>query len=323
MIVRHLTLLSACMFPALLLGNLSFSKSDIESFSQEAQKKYGIEAPYVVKTLKNAKPIARVIELMNKPYEAKPWHTYQKIFLTPEKVKLGKAFLKKHKTYFDKAERKYQVPREVIAAIIGVETHYGRVTGHFPVLDTLATLAFLYPKRAPFFRKELAQFIKLSDEQHLHAAQVKGSYAGAIGLPQFMPSSYRHYAVDFDNNGKTRLLTSAPDAIGSVANYLKEHGWKANQLVAVPALSPSQDPNQLWDDNIAKPKHSAKALRNKSLVFDSQISPDTKVNLVQMQNHDNIDLWITMDNFYAISRYNHSKRYALVVHLLSERLKLH
>lgn len=315
-IMLTLLIMTSCICKA----NLSFPASEIKAFSLEVAKTHDLDAKVIEKSLQTAKPVAKVLELMETPYEAKPWHMYQKIFITPEKIALGKKFLHDHKKYFDRAEKEYKIPREIIAAIIGVETHYGRVTGTFSVLDTLSTLAFLYPKRAPFFRKELGHFLKLSHDQKLQEDQVKGSYAGAIGLPQFMPSSYINFAVDFDGDGKTRLLTSEADAIGSVANYLKKHGWAHNQPVAIPAHSPLEDPESLWDDDIAPPKNTVKYLREKSLIFTNHLADDSKANLVQMKNHNNVDLWITLQNFYVISRYNHSKRYSMAVYLLSQKL---
>jgi membrane-bound lytic murein transglycosylase B len=264
-----------------------------------------------------------VLELIRRPAEKRlKWHEYRPIFLGQDRIRDGQAFLGEHAALFEQAAERYGVPPAVIAAIIGVETFYGRITGRFGVLDSLATLSFDHPPRAAFFRSELTEYLTLGTQENWALDEILGSYAGAMGLPQFISSSYRAYAVDFDEDGKTDLFTSIPDVIGSVANYLAEHGWEKGETVAEEwksapasmstwvrdALKPAIDPAE-----IAAAGFGTEALA-RAIVSDSSVS------VMQFDNGSGEDTLIGYKNFYVITRYNHSRLYARAVLELARAL---
>jgi len=218
-----------------------------------------------------------------------------------------------------KAETTYGVPASVITAIIGVETFYGRITGKYGVLEAVATLAFDYPPRSKFFKQELTEFLVLSQEEGWDMTQIKGSYAGAMGWPQFISSSYRRYAVDFDGDGKRDLLGSTKDAIGSVANYLSVHGWQEGALIAEPWQLSGDKAKQAGKLVTKSLKPSVTPATLKKLGF----SADTKkpVSVMQFDGKQGQETWVGYPNFYAITRYNHSRLYALAVYQLSQAVQ--
>lgn len=294
-------------------------KDTLAVFFDEVHSKHGIERSVAENILSQAKKQQKIIELIQRPYEAKPWHQYRKIFLSEGRAKEGAKFWKANQTLLDKAEKEYGVPPEMIVAILGVETRYGRFTGQYAVLDALGTLAFHYPKRSAFFRKELAQFLALLNEESL-PHDLQGSYAGAMGKAQFMPSSYRHYAVDFDKDGVRSLITSNADAIGSIANYFRKHGWQPNAPVAVPAVVPEKDLSP-WIATIAKPKHNVSDLNKAGIKAKSEASSPNTANLLAFELEDSKDYWLGFQNFYVITRYNRSSHYAMAVFQLSEMIR--
>ncbi|WP_372930125.1 lytic murein transglycosylase B, partial [Shewanella putrefaciens] len=245
------------------------------------------------------------------------------IFLTEKRLEAGLAFWKKHDATIAKAAAKYQVEPEIIVAIIGIETFYGQYTGNYPVIDALYTLGFYYEPRASFFRKEFGELMKLVKEEHLDINSLKGSYAGAMGYGQFIPSSYRHYAVDFDNSGNRDLLKSPEDAIGSVANYFHEHGWQANAPVALPLVNKSKSAPKakVWageklNDSVADILSPTLTLANARNLDISQ-----KALLIELKQADQTDYWLGLNNFYVITRYNRSPLYSMAVYQFSQQLK--
>ena len=214
----------------------------------------------------------------------------------------------------------FGVPEEIITAVIGVETFYGAQSGKYRVLDALTTLAFGYPKRAEFFRDELEQYLLLTREQNSDVLNVNGSYAGAIGIPQFMPSSYRRYAVDYDRDGKIDLSGSTADAIGSVANYLKNYGWETEQAVAVPALVNSEKYRKaLFTGNW--PAYTVADLRTLGIVPQTSVPIYRPATLIELENKDGNEYWLGFNNFYVITRYNRSVNYAMSVLQLADEIR--
>ena len=251
------------------------------------------------------------------------WDHYRKLFINEDNIARGKRFISTYLMSLEKAHENYGVPPEVIAAIIGIETKYGKNQGKFPVFDTLATLAFEPSGREDFFRDELEAFILLCLEQGLSINKIKGSYAGALGIPQFMPSSWRNFAIDFDESGKTNLLASPKDAIGSVANYLNKHGWDRNiptHSVAKP--EPGSNAKQFFTYELqAEYKYSD---LQKGGFKDplNRIPAYLNVSLVDLKLRNNkIIYWLATENFFAITKYNRSYKYAAAVLELSEALK--
>jgi len=212
------------------------------------------------------------------------------------------------------------VPEEIILAIIGVETFYGVYKGKDPVFDSLVTLAFDYPKRSAFFSRELEQFLLLVKEQNLDPRTLRGSYAGAMGMPQFIASSYRSYAVDFDGDGQANLFDSIPDIFASVANYFVKHGWRANEAVAGPLTALDNNSINLLKPGI-KTTYKWSDLVQNGLYSKTALDPDTAVALVKLQQKDGPEYWVGLQNFYVITRYNHSELYAMAVYQLSLLIK--
>ena len=267
--------------------------------------------------------VLRAIQPAAVPEQQRSWLRYRARFLNERRLSYGLKFWEQHGATLARAQALYGVPQEIIVAIIGVETEYGRNTGNFRVLEALATLAFDYPPRAPFFRSELEQFLLLARENGIEPLDYKGSYAGAIGIPQFMPSSQRRYAVDFDGDGHIDLRGSATDAIGSVASFLSMHGWQPGSAIALPA-GVDGDTRELVAAGI-KPWLSLREIRDKGvqpLIADDAALADLPVALIDLVTPDQpTEYWLGFDNFYVITRYNRSSFYAMSVFLLAESLR--
>ncbi len=261
-----------------------------------------------------------VLRIMNTPGESKDWFLYRDQFLTDDKVQRGVKFARTHRQTLARAEQTYGVPRSVILGILGVETSYGANTGSFRAIDVLATLGFYYPRRAAFFQQELAALLLTAREQNLPASSIKGSYAGAIGLPQFMPSSIRNYAVDFDGNGHIDLRSSPVDAIGSIAHYLAVKGWQKGQPVAVRARYQGNDDSQVIAADLTQPS-TAGALAQKGLQpVGAALPPDQPVSGIRLQEEQGKAYWLTYPNFQVITTYNKSRMYAMAVWMLGEQV---
>lgn len=270
-------------------------------------------------TLRNwfaqARIVPEIIEAITRPKEDLPWHEYRKLFVTEERTARGVEYWKENTDSLERARRDYGVDPEVIVAIIGIETRYGKNTGRYQVLSALATLTLEYPRRSEFFRKELEQFLLLARELKVDPLKIKGSYAGAMGAPQFMPSSYRHYAVDFDKDGKRDLLANTEDVIGSVANYLKQHGWQAGATIT-------------RDLYIEDWLHVLIRSLQPAMTADSTVKPVSAVvvapeaaAVVTLEGEDGPIYRFGYTNLNVIMRYNTSKRYAMAVFELSQQLR--
>ena len=256
----------------------------------------------------------------NRPAEKqKKWFEYRAIFLKDKRINQGVNFWNKHKTTLTKVSNESGVPIEIIVAIIGVETYYGGNKGHYKVLDALYTLAFDYPKRSKFFTKELEQFLVLAEKENISATETLGSYAGAMGFGQFMPSSYLMYAKDYDQDGQRDLIDNIDDAIASVANYLKAHGWKNEQAIIYQA-SANKGFKPLKKQAL-KPSLTIKELKEMGYTTDQKLVDDEYITLIQLQQKNHKEYWFGLHNFYVITRYNHSEMYAMAVYQLALAIK--
>lgn len=297
------------------------SRKEVQQFIHTMVNQYHFDRWQLNAVMKEAQFQPQIIASMDKPYEKKTWDVYQALFLTPDRVQAGLSFWQANQQALARAEREYGVPAPMIVAIIGVETLYGKHQGNYRVLDALTTLAFDYPKRSPFFTKELAEYLLLCREQGVPVTQYLGSYAGAIGKPQFMPSSYRFYAVDFTGKGARDLVNDDSDAIGSVANFFHRHGWIKNGSIAEPALIRGTRYKTLAV-NSRKPDYRLPQLMSFGVKPASrQNRSATRAGLIELTTPKGAEYWVAYPNFYVITHYNTSPQYALVVYLFAEQLK--
>jgi membrane-bound lytic murein transglycosylase B len=258
--------------------------------------------------------------VISRPAEAKPWYQYRPLFVTEGRIQGGLEFWNANQELLAGVERELGVPAQIIVAIIGVETRYGTYTGRYPVLDALTTLGFGYPKRGDFFRSELEQFLLLSREENIDPLTTKGSYAGAMGKPQFIASSYRRYAVDFDQDGRRDLWNSTPDVVGSVANYFVRHGWRPGDPVATPARGVERSHRRFVEAG-NKPSIPIGELAASGIGGAEALPRDSLASLIPLETKDGHEYWIGLHNFYVITRYNHSNLYAMAVFQLSEAIQ--
>lgn len=293
----------------------------VRAYIAAVSKKYDFDENQLTAWFRQVQFVPEVIAKMTvPPGRVIPWYAYRNLFITDERISEGVAFWRKNAKALAAAEREYGVPASVIVGIIGVETSYGGNKGHFSAFDTLSTLAFRYPPRSKFFLNELTQFLLLTREQGWNPFSIKGSYAGALGLAQFMPSSYRTYAVSADSNGFSDLFHNNRDAIFSIANYMQKKGWRAGEPVALPAKVVNQNFRSLSDPD-GRLRFSVGELANYGLVPEKHVSSQARAGVLFLEGDDAWEHWITFANFQVIKRYNASNRYALVVYELGSIIK--
>ena len=295
-------------------------RKEAQQFIHKMVSQYHFDKRQLIAILKDAQYQPQVIASMEKPYEKKTWDVYRDLFLQPHRVEAGIAFWQANQKALEKAEREYGVPANIIVAIIGVETLYGKYNGNYRVLDALSTLAFYYPKRSPYFTKELAEYLLLCREQGVPASHFTGSYAGAIGKPQFMPSSYRFYAVDFTGNGKRDLINDNADVVASVANYFHKHGWTMNAAVAQPAKMVGHHYKQIATNTRSAGYDLGHLMAAGVKPTMSTSGHSERAGLIELTTPQGPEYWLAYPNFYVITRYNTSPQYALVVYLFAQQL---
>lgn len=294
-------------------------RNDVQAFIQQMSVQHHFDQKQLTELFNQVKFNPHIISTMNAPHEGLPWYRYRVLFVTPERAKAGAEYWRDHAATLAAAEKKYGVPAQIIVAILGVETNYGRFQGTYRVLDSLATLAFDYPPRAPYFKGELEQYLLLTREIRLDPLAVKGSYAGAIGQPQFMPSSYRHYGIDSTGKGYSDLIHNSDDVIFSVANYFKGYGWQPGQPVAVPAKVTGQEFAPLVT---AKTKKTVAEFKNYGVSPTlALVTTAGSACLMPLDDSDGPEYWLAFQNFDVIMRYNTSPRYAMAVYQLGEAIK--
>jgi membrane-bound lytic murein transglycosylase B len=294
-------------------------KTSIKTFIEEMVAEYKYDHGFLTNLFDQARLHQSIIDAISRPAESKPWYQYRKIFVTRERVRGGVLFWNEHADTIKQVAEKYQIPPEIIVAIVGVETRYGKHKGRYPVLDSLSTLAFAYPPRAKFFRSELKHYLLMTREEKLDPLKQKGSYAGAMGMPQFISSSFRSYAVDFDNDGQRDLWSNVADALGSVGNYFKRHGWKPGQPIAHKVNVHGIKYKELLSKSL-KPQYTQDELMLAGVTLPNNIPRDIKGNLIELDSGDGPEHWVIWQNFYVISRYNHSALYSMAVYQLSQNI---
>jgi len=303
------------------------NRTDVQAFIAEMAQKHGFVESELKFLFSRVRFYPSIIDLITPPANprVRSWQAYRSRFIEPIRIEGGVALWKRHAATLARAEKEYGVPAEIIVAIIGVETVYGRNTGNFRVIDALSTLAFDYPRRAEFFRSELENYLLFSREGDIDIFSLKGSYAGAIGIPQFMPSSWRQWAVDFDGDGKIDLRNNFTDAIGSVGNFLKGHGWVAGAPIAFPARLEGNNWRALQEQDILPSAKLAELPRlgviSESLMRQG-LPDDTLCALIDLVTPDQPTEYVVgLQNFYVITRYNRSSFYAMSVFELGRAIK--
>jgi len=296
------------------------ARKDVQEFMRDMVTKHDFKETYLQSVFAGAVFKQSIINAISRPAEkVLTWKEYRKIFVTDQRIRGGRTFIQKHRKAFRRAEKSYGVPTSIIAAVIGVETLYGRRMGTYRVLDSLATLAFDYPPRAEFFRKQLEEFLLLVREEQQNESELLGSYAGAMGFGQFIPSSYRVYAVDFDADGVRDIWNNPVDAIGSVANYLHAHGWRSGHAIAMMVPAPNLQSQGLFGSELL-PRIEVKELRRENILSDWPGDGENVASPLLFNGEQGKEYWLGLYNFYVITRYNHSKLYAMAVYQLSEKL---
>ncbi|MDH3401333.1 MAG: lytic murein transglycosylase B [Chromatiales bacterium] len=310
----------ACLLlvPALHARSLDTDKDDVVNFVSEMQEKHGLDPELVKSTLAQAEIKQGILDAISKPAErALKWFEYRPIFVTEKRISQGHDFWNANHDLVTRIGNEYGVAPEALVAIVGVETYYGRITGSHRVLDALSTLAFEYPPRSKFFRSQLEEFFVLSGESGVDLLSATGSYAGAMGSPQFIPSSFRSFAVDEDGDGRIDLWENWNDVLASVANYFKAHGWRQGEDVAARATRKGKSIPGSRELGL---KTTVGALRAAGWKFDTSLGEDAPAMAIKLQGVNGPEYWVGFNNFHVITRYNHSVMYALAVHQLSQEI---
>lgn len=316
------TILLICSFLPVELAYASdapfIDRPEVKTFIDTMVKKNHFNKKELTTLFSQVQVRPQVMGHINKPLEVKPWYTYQMLFVSEWRIEHGVKFWNKYADVLRRAEETYGVPAAIIVATIGVETKYGQRTGEYRVIDSLSNIGFSQSSRAGYFRKELEQFLLLCREQHLNPLKVMGSYAGAIGQPQFMPSSYRYYAVNFSKSGKIDLMNNQEDVIGSIANYYSKSGWKLHAPVAEQALAIGDRYDYLMRKNLLDKQLTIGELSRYGVVPKQRVVDDNlKVKVIELESRYKKEYWLTFSNFGVIKRYNPSDLYAMAVYQLS------
>ena len=299
-------------------------RQDVKDYIDELVREHGFGEAELAELFAEAERKDSILEAIARPAERRlKWHEYRQIFIKETRITQGLEFWAENESALLRAESVYGVAPEYVVAIIGVETRYGRILGSYRVVDALTTLAFDYPPRAKFFRSELTQFLLLAREEGTNPRDLKGSYAGAMGYGQFIPSSFRAYAVDFDGDGQRDIWTNKTDAIGSVANYFSRHGWENEGRVVIPVSVSGSDLDAVANQslNLTQTVGELKALGVQIGEEHDDLAEETRAAIFRMELEDGAEYWLGLNNFHVITRYNRSRLYALAVHQLGQVIR--
>lgn len=321
--VKSLLLLSCLTTTVLAQAQTDYEEHPLAAaFTEKMVSQHGFDKTTLVTIIKQAERKQSILDAISRPAEkTKSWKDYRNIFISAKRINKGIAFYQKHQQLLSKVEQEFGVDWPVIVAILGVETRYGEITGSFRVVDALATLGFDYPPRGKFFRGQLEQFLIMCQEQGFEPLSLKGSYAGAMGWGQFIPSSYRNFAVDFDGDKTADIWNNEADALASIANYFAKHRWIMNQPVAA-KVEFVGDYDDAWNKRNEKPKTLLSEWQQRGVKgIPEDWSKDQGATLMRFEAKGGIEYWLGLNNFYSITRYNHSNLYAMAVNELAEAIK--
>ena len=312
-----------CLLLTACTGNIKDSES-YHAFINKMVTTHQFDAAKLNELFQTVEIKDDILKKISKPAEGLPWYKYRKIFMTEARIDGGVKFWQENEPALTTVEKQTGVPAEIIIAILGVETSYGQKTGNYRVIDALSTLAFAYPPRSKFFLSELESFLLLCRDEHINPLEPMGSYAGAMGMPQFMPSSFRAYSADFDKDSHLDIWHNNVDVIASVANYFVKHQWQTGQAIAIPAIATGENYKTALSGNL-KPDLRFDELESLNLKLSRSLPLNTKVKLLAFEQESSgqkpgEELWAGLDNFYVITRYNHSPLYAMAVYQLSQSI---
>lgn len=287
---------------------------NVQAFMRYQNQVNGMDMQFLTDFFSQVGYKGNIINIMNRPATSRPWYEFQKGNAGVTKIKAGQRFYQANRYTIDQVAMRYGVPAEIIVAIIGIETNYGQNMGGFRTADALATLAFDYPRRAEYFQQELAELLKIAQEEHQSPFDFSGSFAGAMGMPQFMPSSYRKWAVDFDGNGHRNIWNNVPDVAASVANYLKQHGWQTGGRMIIPvSLMPTPQLQAIIDAKTSL-NYTVGQLRRLGVQPLEAVDDNERAILYSLEVAPNqYQYFIGLNNFYTIWQYNHSRMYVTAV----------
>lgn len=286
-------------------------RSEVREFIREMVQKHGFGGKELEKVFSEAGSVPKILEAMAKPFEAKPWYRYRKLFLTEKRIAGGEKFLEDNQAALSRAKSRYGVAPEMITAIIGIESAYGAKPGNYRIIDALSTLAFDYPRRKDFFKGELEQFLLLCREERMDYLSPRGSYAGAMGMPQFMPSSYRKLAQDGDGDGRRDIWNNPDDAIASVAHYFQKNGWHSGEPLALSAKVRGDAYLKIVATKTPKPSQTPREMEAYGVITEGRMPEGLKAGLLKLEGEEGPEYWLTFHNFNVIMRYNHSALYAM------------
>ena len=318
---KFITLL---IFASSAVWSHDIHRPNIQAFIENMTTKHNYDKKELSNILLNSISQEKILSAISRPAEKTlTWNEYRNIFLKKERINAGAKFWKEHQITLNKISEQTGVNIEILVGIIGVETYFGRITGGYRVIDALTTLAFDYPKRSPFFTKELEAFLLLTKEEKMDPFDATGSYAGAMGSPQFMPSSYRAYAVDSDGDGKRDIWNNWSDVIGSIANYFIAHGWQKDNEVIVPVFESGIIAAEgITIKNGLKATETITSLKSRGISFDTNMKQNHPAELLHLEQKNSNDYWVAMHNFFVITKYNHSIMYGLAVHQLGQEIAI-
>jgi len=317
----YAALIAAVAAPVPALA-IDVQREDVQAFIDDMVERHDYDRERLEDALREAESQGRILEAIARPAERTlEWAEYRRIFLTDERIEAGAGFWREHRDTLERISRDTGVPPEILVGIVGVETYFGRITGNYRVLDALVTLAFDYPPRQSFFRRELEEYLLLVREQGMDVAQPTGSYAGAMGAPQFMPSSYRAYAADASGDDYPDIWSNWADVLGSVANYFVEHDWQPGGEVVTRA-SLAKNWNGSTPRNSLRTEETVGSLSRSGVMFATDLDTDARSSLLKLEGEAGAEYWVAFHNFFVITRYNRSVMYALAVHQLGREIAL-
>ncbi|WP_343595010.1 lytic murein transglycosylase B [Acinetobacter sp.] len=313
---------SALLTTSFCQANEFINAPNYENFKLKTMQRYGLTAEQIDQAMLGARNRPNILQIMQRPGESKPWYSYREMFLTDGTIQRGVNFRNQYADALNRAEQQFGVPQAIILGILGVETGFGGNRGNIMTRDALATLAFNYPRRADYFADELGALIAWTYKEGYPITSIVGSYAGAVGYPQFMPSNITKYGVDYDNNGHIDLRNSPVDAIGSIANYLSQQGWQRNRPVGFLARYTGASPESVIAKDLTQPTPYAVLKQQGVSPLNPlvQIDEFDPVNVIQLQDYNGPIYYITYPNFQVITTYNKSRMYATAVWLLGTEI---